>query len=76
MRSQIKRAMPHLTSRGHLSSCQRCCTEERSGRKDGEEMEGGEKGTMDGQPQGTGLGQEWKMPLLVLSLDVWPSYEA
>ena len=49
MRGEIKRSMPHVKSRGHLTGSPRDCTEERSGRKGGEEMEGGEEGTVDGQ---------------------------
>ena len=50
MRGEIERAMPHLTRRGHLPGSSRGGTEERSGWKGGEEMEGGEEGTVDGQP--------------------------
>ena len=76
MRGEIERPMPHLTSRGHLTGRPRGCTEEGSGRKGGEEMEGGEEGTMDGQFQGTGLGQEWEMPLPVLKPNVRLRFEA
>ena len=67
MRGEIKRSMPHVKSRGHLTGSPRGSTEERSGWKGGEEMEGGEEGTIDGQPLKTGLGQEWQMPLPLLS---------
>ena len=76
MRGEIERAMPHLTRRGHLPGSSRGGTEERSGWKGGEEMEGGEEGTVDGQPQGTRLGQEWELPLPVLKPNVRLIFEA
>ena len=64
------------TCRGHISGCQSDCTQERNCRNDVEEMDRGEEGTMDGQSQGTRLGQEWEMPLPVLKPNVRLRFEA
>ena len=76
MHGEIERSMPHLKSRGHLTGSPTGCTEERSGRKGGEEMEGGGEGTVDGQPQGTKLGQEWQRSLSLLKPNLRLSFEA
>ena len=60
--------MLDLESGSGLASCQRCGQEAGGHRKTGETVEGGEEGTVDGQPEGAGLGQEWQMPLPLLSL--------
>ena len=58
--------MLDLASRSHLPSGQGSGPEERGAREGGEAVEGGEEGPVDGQPEGAGLGQEWKMPLPIL----------
>ena len=59
--------MSDLASRGGLASCQRRSQEAGGNRTVGEAVEGGEEGTVDGQPEGAGLGQEWQMPLPLLN---------
>ena len=60
--------MSDLASRGGLASCQRRSQEAGGNSTFGEAVEGGEEGTVDGQSEGAGLGQEWQMPLPLLKL--------
>ena len=55
-----------LKSRGYLSSGQRSSPEEGGAGAGREAVEGGEEGPVVGQPEGTGLSQEWQMPLPIL----------
>ena len=55
-----------LSSWSDLTSGQRSGSEAGGAGTGREAVEGGEEGSVDGQPEGTGLGQEWKMPLPLL----------
>ena len=55
-----------LPSWSDLASGQRSGSEAGGAGTGREAVEGGEEGPVDGQPEGTGLGQEWKMPLPLL----------
>ena len=62
----LKRTMFDLPGRSDLASGQRSGSEAGGAGTGREAVEGGEEGPVDGQPEGTGLGQEWKMPLPLL----------
>ena len=59
--------MLDFKSRSGFTGRQRGCQEAGCSRAAGEAVEGGEEGTVDGQPEGAGLGQEWQMPLPLLN---------
>ena len=66
LRGPLKRTVFDLPSWSDLASGQRSGSEAGGSGTGREAVEGGEEGPVDGQPEGTGLGQEWKMPLPLL----------
>ena len=58
--------MLDFSGRSDLTGGQRSGSEAGGAGTGREAVEGGEEGPVDGQPEGAGLGQEWKMPLSLL----------